>query len=129
MELKPKRRESPPFPAHWRKARLDFVSMAVRGTSIIETQTMPPAQSMSPPGPGRPRGMFAMTFLVAASTRVTEPSPWFNVHTEPAPAVRKRGPGPTGIETITFPLEASMAVRTFDLVLVTQTMSPLETGL
>ena len=55
----------------------------------------------------------AVTFLLFRSTRVTDPSPWFKLQTEPPPDVRNRGPGPTGVDPSTLPLEASTAVRIF----------------
>ena len=44
-----------------------------------------PPQAMSPPGPGMPTLIVAVTFLLCASTRVTVPSPWFKVQMEPSP--------------------------------------------
>ena len=34
---------------------------------------------------------------------------WFSVHTKPAPAVRNRGFGPTGVDPTVLPLEASLS--------------------
>jgi len=84
---------------------------------------------MSPPGPGMPRLIVAITFLLLALTRVSDPSPWFKVQIEPPPAVRNRGFGPTGIESRTSPVAASTAVKRFRSTPVIQTMSSLKSGL
>ena len=76
-----------------------------------------------------PRVIVAITFLLLASTRVSDPSPWFKVQIEPPPGVRKRGFGPTGIEPRTSPVTASTAVKTFRSTPVIQTISSLKSGL
>ena len=68
----------------------------------------------------------AITFLLCESTRVTVPSPWFNVQMEPPPAARNLGFGPTGIVPNTAPDEASTAVRMFALPPVIQTTPSLD---
>src|SRR5436190_17721455 len=84
---------------------------------------------MSPPDPGMSTAIVAVTFLLFSSTRVTVPSPWFNVQTEPPPVVRNRGFDPTGIDSRASPLAASTAVRTLFSTPVIQTMPPLNNGL
>src|ERR1700694_3629714 len=84
---------------------------------------------MSPPTPGMPTGIVAVTFLVLVSTRLTVPSPWFRVQTEPSPEVRNRGFGPTGNEVRTSPDEASTTVKTLLSTPVIQIMASLKSGL
>ena len=76
-----------------------------------------------------PTAIVAVTFLLFASMRVTDPSSWFKVQTEPPPDVRNRGFEPTGIAASTLPLDASTAVKTFRANPVIQTMLPLDSGL
>ena len=77
--------------------------MAVSGTPNTVVQTEPAPHAMSPPWPGMPTVIVAVTFLLCASTRVTVPSPWFKVQMEPPPAARNLGLGPTGIVANTAP--------------------------
>ena len=58
------------------------------------------------------------------STRVIDPSPWFNVHTAPSPTVRKRGFAPTGIVSSTTLVCALTRVSTFFSLLVIHTALP-----
>src|SRR3984957_7761918 len=84
---------------------------------------------MSPPGPGMPTRIVAVTFLFLSSTRLTVPSPWFSVQIEPSPAARNRGFSPTATDSNTLPESASTAVRTLLSTPVIQTMPSLKTGL
>src|SRR5215469_1439885 len=84
---------------------------------------------MSPPAPGIPTWIVAINFLLFSSTRLTLPSPWFSVQTEPPPAARKRGFGPTCIDSNTLPLAASTTVKTLRSTPVTQTIPLLKIGL
>src|SRR5215467_15056593 len=84
---------------------------------------------MSPPAPGIPTWIVAINFLLFSSTRLTVPSPWFSVQTEPPPAARKRGFGPTCIDSNTLPLAASTTVKTLLSTPVTQTIPLLKIGL
>jgi len=61
--------------------------------------------------------------------RVTVPSPWFRVQIEPAPAVKNRGMGPTGIAAVTSPVLASTAVNRLTLPPVIHTVPSLKHGL
>src|SRR6478752_6576455 len=62
--------------------------------------------------------MVVITFLLCASTRVTVPSPWFRVQTEPPPTARNLGLGPTGTVASTAPDDASTAVTILAMPLV-----------
>src|SRR5512140_1172389 len=64
--------------------------------------------------------MFATTARDFISTRETVPSPWLSVQMEPAPAVRKRGPGPTAMVSVTALDFASTRVTTLFSGLLTQ---------
>ena len=78
---------------------------------------------MSPPPPGTPTSIVAVTLFVFVSMRDTLPSPWLSVHTLPAPAATKRGDLPTGIvSTIRF-VCGSTRVTTLLSVLVAQIAS------
>src|ERR1700756_1288645 len=84
---------------------------------------------MSPPTPGMPTGIVAVTFLVLVSTRLTVPSPWFRVQIVPPPEVKNRGFGPTGIDVRTSPDEASTAVNRLLSTPVIQIIPSLKSGL
>src|SRR5438477_1517184 len=76
-----------------------------------------------------PTGIVAVTVLVLVSTRLTVPSPWFRVQTEPPPEVRNRGFGPIDNEVRTSPDKASTAVKTLLSTPVIQIMLSLKIGL
>ena len=54
----------------------------------------------------------ATTFRDPGSTCDTVPSVWLSTQTAPSPRARKRGPTPTGIESVGFPDAGSMRSRT-----------------
>ena len=84
------------------------------------THTEPFPVVMSPPFPGTPTAIVAVTRFVAGSTRETLPSPWFNTQMLPKPAARKRGEGPTLIVATIFSDLGSIRDTRLLLVLVTQ---------
>src|SRR5438309_777640 len=84
---------------------------------------------MSPPLPGIPSGIVAMSLRVFASTRDTVPSPWLRVQIEPPPEVRNRGLGPTVNDERTSPDEASTAVKPLMSTPVIQITPSLKSGL
>src|SRR6266852_3246554 len=87
----PTRTASPPLPANCCATVLVAGSMRESGNSNAVTQTDPSPTAISPPGPGTPTSIVATTLFVFGSMRDTLPSPWFNVHTAPAPVAMKRG--------------------------------------
>ena len=69
----------------------------VMGKSKTVAQTASPPKAISPPSPGIPAAIRAVRLPVAASTRAIVPSPWLSTQIDPAPTVRNRGMGPTGV--------------------------------
>src|SRR5579863_399243 len=112
---------SPPGPAHCATTRFTTGSMRVMGKSNIVTHTAPSPKAISPPSPGTPAGIVASSLFVFAFTRETLPSPWFKVQIDPAPAVKKRGFGPTGTVAVALFVPGSTLVTRFFSVDVTHT--------
>src|SRR5262245_62406622 len=121
IQPSPARIESPPSPKNCCATLLVDGSIRVIGYSKVVTQTEPSPAEISPPPPGTPASIVATTLLVFVSTREIEPSPWFSVQTDPSPTVRKRGFGPTAIDSSITLVCALTRVRTFLSELVTHT--------
>src|SRR5262245_35967505 len=117
----PTRTASPPSPKNCWTTVLLAGSMRESGYSNAVTHTEPSPAEISPPPPGTPTSMVATTLFVFGSIRDTDPSPWFNVHTAPRPAVMKRGALPTGIVSTIRLVCGSTRVTLSWAVLVTQT--------
>src|SRR5437868_4508888 len=91
------------------------------GNSNAVTHTDPSPTAMSPPPPGTPTSIVAATLFVFGSIRDTLPSPWFSVHTAPAPVAMKRGDLPTGMVSAIRLVFGSTRVTVLASVLVTHT--------
>jgi hypothetical protein len=96
----PTRTESPPAPNHCLITWFEAGSISDSGIWNTVAHTCPSPNAISPPLPGTPTVMLAISLALLASTRETVPSPWFSVHTEPTPTVRKRGCGPTSMVSL-----------------------------
>src|SRR5215467_12152930 len=102
--------------------------MRVMGIWKTVAHTDPSPNVISPPVPEIPARIVAINLPERASTREIVPSPWFNVQTESAPTVRKRGCGPTGIELTTSLDCGSTRVSRLCSLDVTQTPPAVNAG-
>ena len=93
------------------------------------SQTELAPYSMSPPVPGIPTRIVAISFLLCSSTRLTVPSPWLIVQMELLPDVKNRGFCPTSTDSRISPLRPSTAVSKFLSTPLIQMIPPLKIGL
>src|SRR5579864_6828165 len=89
------------------------------GNSYDVTQIEPSPAAISPPLPGTPTSIVAVTLLVFGSIRDTLPSPWQSTQTEPSPVVKNRGFALTSIRAITKLVSGSTRSNLFSSVQVT----------
>src|SRR5580698_3862447 len=115
---------SPPFPTHCAVTRFVPASIRVIGNPSSVAHTAPAPYAISPPCPASPASIVAVTCPLLMDTRDTVPSPWFSVHTDPAPTVKNRGPFPTFVSDTTLFVTASTRVNKSFPVDVTHTDPP-----
>ncbi len=77
---------------------------------------------MSPPSPGTPTSIVAVSWLLAGSMRARVPSFWLNTQMLPSPPARNLGDACTGISATTVLLWGSTRVTLPAAELVTQTL-------
>src|SRR5580692_3586713 len=120
---------SPPTPRHCRTTVFVAGSILVMGNPKTVAHTDSAPKAISPPSPGMPAGIVAISLPLAASTREMVPSPWFKTQTEPAPTVRNRGLGPKGVEPATVFVAGFTRMSAFPSFELTHIESLAKTGL